>query len=58
MATESAGLRTHTLAGTGAALFMIVSKYDFSDVLSSQVGLDPSRSRRRSSPASGLSAAA
>lgn len=40
---KSAGLRTHTLVGTGAALFLIVSKYGFSDVLGPDVTLDPSR---------------
>src|SRR5580658_3260974 len=40
---KSAGLRTHTLVGTGAALFLLVSKYGFSDVLGSNVVLDPSR---------------
>jgi putative Mg2+ transporter-C (MgtC) family protein len=40
---KSAGLRTHTLVGTGAALLVIVSKYGFSDVLGSHVVLDPSR---------------
>ncbi len=40
---KSAGLRTHTLVGVGAALFLIVSKYGFSDVLGSRVVLDPSR---------------
>ncbi|HVU77666.1 MAG TPA: MgtC/SapB family protein [Gaiellaceae bacterium] len=41
---KSAGLRTHTLVGTGAALFLIVSKYGFSDVLvAGHVVLDPSR---------------
>jgi len=40
---KSAGLRTHTLVGTGAALFVIISKYGFSDVLGSHVVLDPSR---------------
>lgn len=39
-----AGLRTHTLVGVGAALFMLVSKYGFSDVLRpGEVVLDPSR---------------
>jgi putative Mg2+ transporter-C (MgtC) family protein len=38
---KSAGLRTHTLVGVGAALFVIVSKYGFSDVPGSTV--DPSR---------------
>jgi putative Mg2+ transporter-C (MgtC) family protein len=40
---KSAGLRTHTLVGFGAALLLIVSKYGFSDVLGSHVTLDPSR---------------
>ena len=30
---KSAGLRTHTLIGVSAALFMLVSKYGFDDVL-------------------------
>ena len=29
---KSAGLRTHTLVGVGAALFMLISKYGFNDV--------------------------
>src|SRR6201996_6100258 len=40
---KSAGLRTHTLVGFGAALFVLVSKYGFSDVLGAKVVLDPSR---------------
>jgi putative Mg2+ transporter-C (MgtC) family protein len=41
---KSAGLRTHTLVGVGAALFIIISKYGFFDVLSpGRVVLDPSR---------------
>jgi putative Mg2+ transporter-C (MgtC) family protein len=41
---KSAGLRTHTLVGVGAALLIIVSKYGFGDVLSDgRVILDPSR---------------
>ncbi|MFR9731606.1 MgtC/SapB family protein [Saccharopolyspora sp. MS10] len=41
---KSAGLRTHTLVGVGAALFMLVSKYGFGDVLAfDRVSLDPSR---------------
>jgi putative Mg2+ transporter-C (MgtC) family protein len=40
---KSAGLRTHALVGVGAALFVIVSKYGFSDVLGTDVTLDPSR---------------
>ena len=31
---KSAGLRTHTLVGVSAALFMLISKYGFMDVLS------------------------
>lgn len=41
---KSAGLRTHTLVGLGAALFTLFSKYGFTDVLSpGHVVLDPSR---------------
>jgi putative Mg2+ transporter-C (MgtC) family protein len=41
---KSAGLRTHTLVGTGAALFLLVSKYGFGDVIvAGRVVLDPSR---------------
>lgn len=41
---KSAGLRTHTLVGLGAAVAMIVSKYGFFDVLDpGRVTLDPSR---------------
>jgi putative Mg2+ transporter-C (MgtC) family protein len=41
---KSAGLRTHTLVGVGAALIVLVSKYGFSDVLTrDEVILDPSR---------------
>lgn len=41
---KSAGLRTYTLVGMAAALFLLISKYGFSDVLSSgRVVLDPSR---------------
>ena len=41
---KSAGLRTYTLVGVGAALFMLVSKYGFTDVLEyGRVVLDPSR---------------
>ena len=31
---KSAGVRTYTLVGVSAALFMLVSKYGFMDVLS------------------------
>lgn len=41
---KNAGVRTHTLVGVGAALFTIVSKHGFSDVLWAQhIVLDPSR---------------
>lgn len=40
---KSAGLRTHTIVGFAAALFMLVSKYGFTDVLGHGVVLDPSR---------------
>ena len=41
---KNAGLRTHTLVGVGAALFMLISKYGFSDVLEPRlIVLDPSR---------------
>ena len=40
MRGKGAGLRTHVLIGMGSALFMIVSKYGFADVLSlGHVGL-------------------
>ncbi len=42
--SKSAGMRTHALVGTGAALFMVVSKFGFDDVLVKDlVRLDPSR---------------
>lgn len=41
---KSAGIRTYPLIGFASALFMLVSKYGFTDVLSTgQVVLDPSR---------------
>ena len=41
---KAAGLRTNTLVGVSAALFMLISKYGFTDVLvSGRVVLDPSR---------------
>jgi putative Mg2+ transporter-C (MgtC) family protein len=41
---KSAGLRTYTLVGVSAALFMLISKYGFTDVLeSSRIVVDPSR---------------
>ncbi|MFE9556749.1 MgtC/SapB family protein [Streptomyces sp. NPDC006703] len=41
---KAAGLRTYTTVGVGAALFTLVSKYGFSDVLHvGTIQLDPSR---------------
>jgi len=41
---KAAGVRTYTIVGLGAALFVLVSKYGFTDVLSEgRVVLDPSR---------------
>ncbi|EMU8144918.1 MgtC/SapB family protein [Salmonella enterica] len=41
---KEAGLRTHILVGMGSAMFMIVSKYGFEDILlENHVALDPSR---------------
>jgi putative Mg2+ transporter-C (MgtC) family protein len=41
---KSAGFRTHTLVGVSAALFMLISKYGFMDVLANgRVVVDPSR---------------
>ncbi|SEB94814.1 putative Mg2+ transporter-C (MgtC) family protein [Paramicrobacterium humi] len=40
---KSAGLRTHTIVGLGAAVFTLVSAYGFDNVLGSEVQLDPSR---------------
>jgi putative Mg2+ transporter-C (MgtC) family protein len=41
---KSAGLRTHTIIGTSAALFLLISKYGFTDVLTrGTIVLDPSR---------------
>ena len=41
---KAAGLRTYTIVGAGAALFTLVSKYGFTDVLhSGTVEVDPSR---------------
>jgi putative Mg2+ transporter-C (MgtC) family protein len=41
---KSAGLRTLTLVGLGAALFLLISKYGFTDVLvEGRTVLDPSR---------------
>jgi len=44
VSAKSAGLRTHALVGLGAALFMVVSKYGFVDILGDEgTNLDPSR---------------
>ncbi|MET8853777.1 MULTISPECIES: MgtC/SapB family protein [Amycolatopsis] len=41
---KAAGLRTHALVGVGSAVFMLVSKYGFADLLGlDHVSLDPSR---------------
>ncbi len=41
---KTAGLRTHMLVAIGSALFMIVSKYGFFDVIGrGNISLDPSR---------------
>src|ERR1700761_5811304 len=44
MRHKSAGLRTYTVVGTTSALFLLISKYGFTDVLAKDlVVLDPSR---------------
>ncbi|WP_145525825.1 MgtC/SapB family protein [Yersinia rohdei] len=41
---KDAGLRTHVLVGIGSAMFMIVSKYGFEDLLPLEhISFDPSR---------------
>ncbi len=40
---KSAGLRTHTLVGTGSAVFTLISAYGFSSVLEPDAIIDPSR---------------
>jgi putative Mg2+ transporter-C (MgtC) family protein len=40
---KSAGLRTHTLVGTGSAVFTLVSAYGFSSVTGPESVLDPAR---------------
>jgi putative Mg2+ transporter-C (MgtC) family protein len=41
---KSAGLRTYTVVGTTAALFLLISKYGFTDVLvDGRIVLNPSR---------------
>ncbi len=44
LSQKAAGLRTYTLVGVGAAVFMLVSTYGFNDVLGqAHTTLDPSR---------------
>jgi putative Mg2+ transporter-C (MgtC) family protein len=44
MRQKSAGLRTYTLVGVSAALFMLISKYGFNNILeSNRIVVDPSR---------------
>ena len=44
MRGKQAGVRTHALVGLGSALFMLVSKYGFADLLGQEsISLDPSR---------------
>ncbi|MFR4190476.1 MAG: MgtC/SapB family protein, partial [Corynebacterium variabile] len=40
---RNAGLRTQAIVGTASALFVLVSKYGFSDVIGDHVSFDPSR---------------
>ncbi|MDF7641292.1 MgtC/SapB family protein [Bifidobacterium sp. ESL0784] len=40
---KDAGTRTHALVGVGSALFVIIGKYGFMDVLAANVRVDPSR---------------
>lgn len=41
---KSAGLRTYTVIGTAAALFLLISKYGFTNILvTDRIVLDPSR---------------
>lgn len=40
---KSAGIRTHVVVAMASALFMIISKYGFMDVIGSSIRLDPSR---------------
>jgi putative Mg2+ transporter-C (MgtC) family protein len=56
---KNAGLRTHALVGTASALFVLISKYGFTDVLQSgRVVLDPSRVAAQIVSGLGSSAAA
>jgi len=40
---KAAGIRTQAIVGTSSALFLLVSKYGFADVIGTYVRLDPSR---------------
>jgi putative Mg2+ transporter-C (MgtC) family protein len=40
---KEAGLRTHFLVAVGSAIFMLISKYAFYDILGDDIVLDPSR---------------
>lgn len=40
---RDAGLRTQSVVGVASALFVLVSKYGFSDIIGNHVTLDPSR---------------
>jgi putative Mg2+ transporter-C (MgtC) family protein len=40
---RNAGLRTQAIVGTASALFVLVSKYGFADVVGDHVSFDPSR---------------
>ena len=40
---SNAGLRTQAIVGTSLALFVLVGKYGFSDMLGDNVSFDPSR---------------
>jgi putative Mg2+ transporter-C (MgtC) family protein len=40
---RDAGLRTQAIVGVASALFVLVSKYGFSDIIGDHVTLDPSR---------------
>ncbi|MDN6327875.1 MgtC/SapB family protein [Brachybacterium alimentarium] len=41
---KEAGVRTHALVGLGSALFMLVSKFGFMDLVAVQnISIDPSR---------------
>jgi putative Mg2+ transporter-C (MgtC) family protein len=43
LSRKSAGLRTQAIVGTASALYLLVGKYGFADVMGSGVHIDPSR---------------